>query len=101
MSLKTNDGIPKTNPKRTENQSELVAQRALYKQDSTFLAPPPSCQWARGRNAVGVESARAGEIRRIARKYKNSGNELNKWFKIKDIHFLMLQIRRVLSADSH
>jgi hypothetical protein len=40
------------------------------------------------------------EIWRIARKYKNSGNELNKWFKINDIHFLMVQIRRVLGADS-
>jgi hypothetical protein len=100
MSLKTNNGVPKTNSKRTENPGELVAQCAVYKQDSAFLAPHASCRWAGRGNTVGFESARAKEIWRIARKYKNSGNELNKCFKIKDIHFLMLQIRRVLGAES-
>jgi hypothetical protein len=100
MSLKTNNGVPKTNSKRTENQGELVAQCALYKQDSAFLAPHASCRWARRRNTVGFESARAGEIRRIAPKHKNSGNEAKKWLKTKDITFLMVQIRRVLGADS-
>ena len=99
MSLKTNDGLPKTNSKRTENQGELAAQCALYKRNSAFLTPRASCRWARRRNTVGFESAGAREIRRIVRKYKNSGNELNKLFRIKDIHFLMVQIRRVLGAD--
>ena len=38
-------------------------------------------------NAPGFELARIAEPRRIARKYKNSGNEAKEYLKTKDITF--------------
>ena len=40
-----------------------------------------------------------GEIRRIARKYKNSGNEAKESLKTKDITFWLLQVARLLHAN--
>jgi hypothetical protein len=56
--------------------------------------------WSGG-TALGRRIVRPAEMRRPAGNYKNSGNELNKYFKMNYITFLMLQIKRFLRANVH
>ena len=88
MLLKTKRGISKTNSKRTQNEPQLSAQMREIRSKSELLdaALVPAGILDR-RNAAGFEIVRTGGIRRIARKYKNSGNELEKYFKKKDMTF--------------
>ena len=74
--------------KRTQERTQIgCSMRALNPRFERFdVAHVPAGALDCGK-AAGFEIVRLAEIRRRGREYKNSGNELKKCFKMKDITF--------------
>jgi hypothetical protein len=89
MLMKTKKGMSETKLKRTRNEPQLSARmREIDPKFELFeIADVRAGDQIVG-DVAGTEIARLGEIRRIARKYKNSGNEAKEYLKTKDITFL-------------
>jgi hypothetical protein len=88
MLLKTQEGMCKTNSKRTQNEPQLSAETRALRAEfelssaSQVLAGASTGEDDRGRNRL------VGGIQRTTRKYENRGNEAKKCLKTKDITFL-------------